>query len=187
MSSQIWKPVDGYQGFYEVSDHGTVRSIDRVVSLPKGRTKKIAGKIIAPKRHSQGYLFVSLSQGGTVKNRYIHRLVATAFIPNPHGLPEVNHLLGDKTDNRVASLQWVTHKENVQHAYDMGLSSNVGCQHHLAAGVIDNVLGQRFATVKEWCAARGIPYSTGRNLLNGSNRSKTIDITQVIKTVNSNA
>ena len=187
MSGQEWKPVQGYQGLYEVSDHGVVRSLDRAVSLPNGKTKKITGKIIAPKRHSQGYRFVSLSQGGATKNKYIHRLVATAFIANPLGLAEVNHISGNKADNCVENLQWVTHKENVQHAYANGLSSNVGGNHYLAAGVIDNVLGKRFATVKEWAAARGIPYSTGRNLLNGSNKSKTIDLTGVVKIITKNA
>lgn len=187
MSSQNWKPIDGYLGFYEVSDHGMVRSINRAASLPNGKTKKISGRTLSPKRHSQGYQFVCLSKDGKVKNRYIHRLVAIAFIPNPSGLSEVNHLSGNKQDNNVDNLQWVTHRDNVQHAYDNGLCSTVGSSHHFAAGVVDNLLGKRFDTIKDWCAARAIPYSTGRNILNGNNRSKTIDITQVVKTIKSNA
>jgi hypothetical protein len=186
MSSQIWKPIDGYLGFYEVSDRGMVRSVNRAVSVLNGKTRKITGRTIAPKRHSQGYRFVALSKGGAINNRYIHRLVAAAFISNPMRLPLVNHLSGDKTDNRVANLQWVTHAENVQHAYDNGLNCNKGAAHHFAAGVIDNVLGKRFSTVKDWCAARGIPYSTGRNLLNGSNKSKTIDLSGVVKNIKTN-
>lgn len=173
-------PVAGYEGIYEVSDTGLVRSLDRAISLPDGIRRRIKGKQLSAKRSRDGYLFVSLSKDGLVKTYYIHRLVATAYIPNPNELLEVNHLDGVKTNNVVTNLDWCTHSDNVRHAYTTGLNSNNGSNHAFAAEVIDNELGQTFGTVQEWCAARGIKYSTGRNLLNGQ-KSRRIDLNGVIK------
>jgi len=181
MDVSAWLPVIGYTGIYEVSDTGMVRSIDRTIQLSNGRLRKIKGKLISPKHNEDGYLFVSLSKDGIVKTKYTHRLVAQAFIPNPGILPEVNHLSGNKTDNTVENLQWCTHQQNVVHAYVTGLSNNIGASHRCAVGVIDNTLEKEYGTVKEWCDARGINYSTGRNILNGSNKSRTIDLTGVVR------
>ena len=181
MQEQVWKPVFQYEGYYEVSDHGNVRGVDRAIQLPDEKIRKVKGRLIAPKRNADGYLFVSLSRNGVTNTRYIHRMVAVAFIPNPWQLPEANHLDGDKTNNVPANLQWVTHQDNVIHAYAYGLNRNMGGSHKMAVGVIDNILGREFETVKDWCAARGINYNTGRNLLNGLNKSKTIDLTGVVK------
>lgn len=181
MHNQIWKPVQEYNGFYEVSNHGLVRGVDRAIPMPGGRIRNVKEKLLKPKRSADGYLFVSLSKYGVTNTRYIHRLVAVAFIPNPHGLPEVNHKDGNKMNNVPDNLEWCTHQQNVMHAYENGLSSNIGGNHGFAAGVIDNTLGRSFETVKEWCAARGINYSTGRNILNGQ-KSKRISLQGVFKT-----
>lgn len=174
-------PVAGYEGIYDVSDTGLVRSVDRYIDLPGEKRRRIRGKQLSPKSSKDGYLFVGLSKGGFVQTCYVHRLVAKAFVPNPNALPEVNHLNGIKTDNCATNLEWCTHRENVLHAYATGLNRYNGGNHPFAAKVIDNELGQTFGTVQEWCAARGIKYSTGRNLLNNQGRSRTIDLTQVIK------
>lgn len=179
-------PVAGYEGIYEVSDTGLVRSLDRYVDLSGEKRRRIQGKQLSAKRNKEGYLFVSLCREGVVKTNYIHRLVAKAFIPNPNELPEVNHLNGIKTDNSATNLEWCTHQDNVRHAYANGLNRNAGGSHAFAAMVTDNELGQTFATVQDWCAARGIPYSTGRNLLNNQGRSRTIDLTQVTKVSKTN-
>lgn len=186
MRKETWEPVKHYKGYYEVSDLGRVRSLDRVV-LSNERTKRILGKVLKPKQHPDKYLFVSLSKGGTTKTAYIHRLVANAFIPNPRGLAEVNHKSGDKRDNAIANLEWVSHQQNVQHAYLNSLTSNMGGKHSFAVGVIDNQLGREFGTLKEWCDARSINYSTGRNLLNGTKEKHSeysrIDLTRVVKVI----
>ena len=181
MTNQIWKPIHGYQGFYDVSDHGRVRSVDRVLNLRAGKTRKIKGKVLKPKCTRDGYIFVSLSKDGICKTAYIHRLVAEAFLPNPEGYPEVNHISGCKDCNSVTDLEWVTHQQNVQHAYDSGLTNNMGGNHRLAAGVVDNQLGQSFDTIQDWCQARGIAYSTGRNLLNNQGKSRRIDLSSIVK------
>lgn len=183
---EIWLPVAGYEGIYEVSAAGLVRSMDRIVILPDGKRRRIKGKQLLAKRSRDGYLFVSLSKDGIPKTHYLHRLVATAFIENPDGFSEVNHINGIKADNCLGNLEWCSHRDNVRHAYAIGLNMNVGSNHRFAAGVIDNELGQSFGCVQEWCAARGIKYSTGRNLLNGQGRNKRIDLTKITKVPNIN-
>jgi hypothetical protein len=105
---EIWKDIEGYGGVYQVSNLGGVRS-------SKGGVN-IALKPAIPKR---GYMFVVLDG----RLHYIHRLVATAFIPNrfPEERTEINHRDGRKRNNRVKNLEWVSRSENIKHAYDTGL------------------------------------------------------------------
>ena len=98
---EVWQPVRGYEGRYEVSDTGQVRG-------PRGPRKPIF--------HTNGYVRVGLCHSGTNKWFYIHRLVATHFIPNPKQCPQVNHKDGNKTNNAVTNLEWCTASENAIHA-----------------------------------------------------------------------
>lgn len=111
-----WRPIKGYEGIYEISNTGSVRNLR---SDPKNRTYPY--KILVPGKTVKGYQFVFLSVNGKAKNRMIHRLVAETFIPNPDGLPEVNHIDGNKENNRVNNLEWCTRKDNLKHAVDIGL------------------------------------------------------------------
>lgn len=95
-----WRDVVGYEGLYEVSDWGRVRR---------------NGKILRPAKIKNGYLLVSLYKNGIVRRVYIHRLVASAFIPNPQNLPEVNHRDENKTNNAVSNLEWCTHDYNMNY------------------------------------------------------------------------
>lgn len=113
MKQEQWKPVPGYEGIYEVSDMGRLKSLERdvyksdVVQHRKERIKK-------QWPNEDGYMQVKLSRDGTNINVGVHRVIATAFIPNPECLPEVNHKDGDRCNNRVENLEWVTRDANIQ-------------------------------------------------------------------------
>lgn len=96
---EIWKPIKGYEGLYEVSSLGNVKSLRRNVFLKPGRKES-------------GYLIVSLYKHNSGKNFYVHRLVAEAFIPNPDNLPIINHKDEVKTNNCVDNLEWCDYKYN---------------------------------------------------------------------------
>lgn len=106
MENEIWKPVVGYEGKYEVSNMGRVKSLDY------NKTDKRA--LMKPQL-CKGYLRVLISSNGKRKQRLIHRLVAQAFIPNPNNLPEVNHKDEDKTNNRVENLEWCDRSYNINY------------------------------------------------------------------------
>ena len=109
---EIWKDVIGYEGLYQVSNMG------RVKSLRKG---KRFNKIMKQTPNYKGYLEISFCVKGKDKKFKVHRLVAMAFIPNIDNKPLVNHKNGNKQDNIFSNLEWVTHGENLKHAYDSGL------------------------------------------------------------------
>lgn len=111
---EIWKPVVGYEGYYEVSSFGNIRSIDREVLYSNGIKHHYNGKILT-KMNIRGYDRVILSRDNKFKHPQIHRLVAQAFIPNPKNLPQVNHKNEDKGDNRVDNLEWCTSEYNINY------------------------------------------------------------------------
>ena len=113
-----WRPVKGYEGLYEVSNHGRVRSLDRWQYNPVAATHRTfhEGHVMNGVVSKRGYRMVGLRQeSGKRKNCLVHRLVATTYIPNPDNLPFVNHKNYDQLDNRVENLEWCTPTYNVHY------------------------------------------------------------------------
>lgn len=111
---EVWKDIKGYEGLYQVSNLG------RIKSLPRKRTIKTE-RILSPKFNKGGYLEVALCKNSKYKMCRVHRLVASAFIQNPENKREVNHIDGNKLNNKADNLEWVTPSENIRHAFKTGL------------------------------------------------------------------
>ena len=138
MALEIWKEVVGYEGHYEVSNYG------RVKSLGNDRTKK--EKILKPGKDDRGYLLVYLYKDGKRFNKKVSRLVAEAFISNPKNKRTVNHINGIKDDNRVENLEWASDREQMFHAYKTGLKV-VSEKHRLA---LAKSAKDRFQIISTW-------------------------------------
>lgn len=105
---EIWKDIEGYEGYYQVSNLGRVRSLDHIDC----RGRHIKGKTTKQLKDKDGYYYVQLNKNGVQTKKKVHRLVAIAFIPNPENKREVSHLDETKTNNQVSNLEWATSKEN---------------------------------------------------------------------------
>ena len=106
-----WLPVQGYDGFYEVSDMGRIRSFKQCKE----------GKIMKIKRMRDTYLYINLTKEGKCKTLSLHRIIAQTFIENPENKPCINYIDGCKENNAVSNLQWSTYKENNKHALEKNL------------------------------------------------------------------
>lgn len=106
--NEIWRPVPGYEGLYEVSNFGNVKSLPKLCGNHLSKEK-----ILKPEKLRNGYLMVCLSNNKNIKGMMIHRLVAMAFLENENGMREVDHLDGNKQNNKLNNLKWVTRLQNI--------------------------------------------------------------------------
>ena len=118
---EIWKPIAGYEGLYEISNLGRVKSLARTRRAKGLSTVPVPERIRALSVQREGYVSAHLHLDGKTNKIYVHRLVASAFLDNDAGLPQVNHLDGDKSNNCSSNLEWVTGSENCRHAVDEDL------------------------------------------------------------------
>lgn len=117
---ELWKSVFGFDGIYEVSNLGRIRSLDRTIYPKRGKPYFVKGSVLKPQKRLD-YSGVCLSNGKPYRVKLLHRIVAMAWIPNPENKPQVNHKNGNKRDNRVENLEWCTVSENSIHAIRTGL------------------------------------------------------------------
>lgn len=162
---EYWADIEGYEGIYQVSNLGNVKSFSRVVPRKNGKKRVIKGRELTPTLHKKGYYYVRLGAKGNQKHFYIHRLVATAFIPNPHNKPQVNHINGNKADNNVRNLEWMTAQENITHAFNEGLGACGDRQRQAKLNPekvkgIKTLLAQNNLSLKEIGNAYGVNYRT---------------------------
>lgn len=125
---ELWRPIADYNGFYEVSNKGRVRSLDRLIlngKTGRGCRRLLRGRILKPSIAKGGYLSVGLHKIGPVQTFTVHILVFRAFVENPDDLPEINHKDGNKLNNWSTNLEPSTRQENVLHAIRLGLCSSM--------------------------------------------------------------
>jgi hypothetical protein len=112
--TETWKPIPGYEGLYECSDRGQVRSLDRQVRAKGGSTKLSPGMVLSQGRSTTGYYSVSLCKAGVIRQYGVHRLVLLTFVGPPPGRADACHNNGRRTDNRLVNLRWDTHNKNMR-------------------------------------------------------------------------
>lgn len=146
---EIWKDVVGYEGSYMVSNLGNVKSLNwRGLGIAKN---------LYLKKHNKGYLQVELAKNGSKKMITVHRLVATAFIENPNGLPQVNHMDEDKTNNRSDNLEWCDQRYNIRYSSEKhGGRRNGKCSNvHIMQCSKDGTV------IRTWKSSRDVFLETG--------------------------
>jgi hypothetical protein len=119
MKEEIWRPIKGFEGIYEVSNFGRVKSLDRVV-FSGGHPRNRKGTVISTKKDAYGYEIATLRLNGDRFYKKVHRLVGIAFIDNPNNLECINHLNFIRTDNRVENLEWISRGDNMRYSYAAG-------------------------------------------------------------------
>lgn len=143
MAVEEWRDIEGFEGFYQVSNAGRVRSLDHETA-----GKRWKGRILS--LGCSGYQTVKLSKGKERTSKRVHRLVALAFIDNPEGHIEVNHLDGNKKNNRVENLEWCSPNGNKMHAWRTGLTQKPPSQ--MQFPIIQMINGSEiaiFSSIKE--------------------------------------
>lgn len=169
---EIWKDVPNYEGYYQISTLGRLKSLSRVVKKGNG-VRRTVERIIPTHTGKHGYKIKLLCKEGVNRLYSIHRIVAITFIPNPENKEQVNHLNSLRDDNRVSNLEWVTRSENMIHGVKFGnVKSSV---------IIDTVTGKEYNGANE--AAKDSQYSAHHiwSMLNRHRDNKSTFIYKLVK------
>lgn len=171
---EIWENITGYEGAYQISNLGRIRSLSRFNSTTE--------RVLKPIINSRGYAVITLSKNNVHKIYSIHRLVAEYFIPNPEQKPEVNHIDGIKTNCNSSNLEWCTSSENQLHAFRTGLQKpnkpwlgKFGSDHNRSKQVSqmtkDDVLVDVFENAKHAEHVTGINHSGISDVCRGTSKT----------------
>ena len=124
---EVWKDIKDFEGFYQISNLGRLKTLARTVGARNGKTREISAKILVIQHNEQGYCRITFTKNKKIFGRKVHRLVAYHFIGEPStNQTDVNHKDGNKENNRVDNLEWCTRGENVSHAIRTGLKKITG-------------------------------------------------------------
>lgn len=171
MRGEIWKDIPNYEGYYQVSNMGRVKSLNRVIVMKNGVSRKTKGLILKQKYEERtGYLIATLYKKHKRKDVLVHRLVAQTFIVNSENKRQVNHINEDKTDNRVENLEWMTAKENSNHGTRNERIKNTQIKNGYIKKMSQPILQYDLEgnLIKEWESAR----EAGRNGFDRSSIAK---------------
>ena len=171
---EIWKDILGYEGFYQVSNLGRVRSVDRIVKGCFGSIQHKKSVILAPAINTAGYYSVALTKNAKGKTFRVHRLVAEAFIPNLGNYPIINHKDENKLNNNVKNLEWCTYSYNTVYNNSMAKrqsvknkNSSYGCEKKVYQYNIDGHLIKIWKSLMEVSREIHVPWSNIANCCRG--------------------
>lgn len=119
---EIWKTYPEFP-FIEVNQFGEIRTKDRIITDKNGRKRHVKGRVLKQSDNGTGYLQVGFSMNGKKFYLYVHRIMATCFIPNPYGYPEVNHIDNDRMNNVKSNLEWCSSEQNIAYREKCGMSA----------------------------------------------------------------
>lgn len=172
MENEEWRDVVGYEGFYEVSNMGRVRSVKRFVNGRWG-LRPFKGVVLKTSNRTKGSKFspfyyqgVNLHKNGEAKNMHVHRLVAEAFIPNPYNFPIVNHIDENPSNNRAENLEWCTQKQNQNHGTLPERRRQLGYR-KVNQYTLDGSFVKQYQSVIDASIAMGVVHSSISNACKG--------------------
>lgn len=165
-TTEIWKDIPGYEGLYQVSNLGRVKSLERTKNGINGCIK-IQNEIILKTRNSRGYRRISLGSKASRKDYQVHQLVAKTFIPNAGDRTEINHKNGNKSDNSISNLEWCTRSENCLHMFSSLGITRKSISKCVAKVSIDGFLINAYNSIAEAAKENGLDSRRISDCMNG--------------------